>query len=110
VEACGQLDLAPSCRGHQRHCIRPLLHGPSAASAAIAAYRHLLCSSAGLRVEEQVVMRPPQRERLVVQGPPAPRHESSLRHSCDSKKVTYWVILHLSGTSNYLKKGMPSYI
>ena len=26
MEACGQLDLAPSCRGHQRHRIRPPLH------------------------------------------------------------------------------------
>jgi hypothetical protein len=42
--------------------------GPSAASAAIAAYRHLLCTGAGLQVEEQVVTRPPQCERLVVQG------------------------------------------
>jgi hypothetical protein len=42
--------------------------GPSAASAAIAAYRHLLCTGAGLQVEEQVVTRPPQCKRLVVQG------------------------------------------
>jgi hypothetical protein len=111
VEACGQLDLAPSCRGHQRHCIRPLLHG---AVGCVRRHRRVSaspvhwCGTAGRGAggDEATAMRAAcgsGARAEPTQRPPAPRppspppppacrrrrlHLPSLRHSCDSEKVT----------------------